>query len=192
MTTACDQEFQTVDLIVNSLAPTRGVDAFTLSLLKAERQMRRLVTHLVYQFPCFGRADVPVLRQVLADNTAVYFKGVEKGFNALYPKSVADLVGGDYTHLKKRMEEATDRRRKLFHGQLTSHNLSRTVLLAFVQDIRTWCNSLACSVQEEIGYDGFARNSFQKSVIPDLSIRFRVKITTVQEYSDFVRKNMQR
>jgi hypothetical protein len=102
MTKACAQEFQTVDLIVNSLARTRGVDAFTPSLLKAEQQMRKLVTHLVYQFPCFGRADVPVLRQALADNTAVYFKGVEKGFNALYPKSIGDLVGSDYTNLKKR------------------------------------------------------------------------------------------
>jgi hypothetical protein len=40
----------------------------------------------------------------------------------------------------------------------------------------------------EIGYDGFARNSFQKSAISDLWVRFRVEITTVQEYSDFVRK----
>ena len=103
MTTAYLQEFQTVDLIINSEAKTRGVDAFTLSLLKAERQMRRLVTHLVYQFPCFGRTDVPALRQALVNNTGVYFKGIEKGFNALYPKSIAVLIGTDYAHLKSRI-----------------------------------------------------------------------------------------
>lgn len=192
MTTTYDQEFQTVDLVVNSKAKTRGVDAFTLSLLKAERQMRRLVTHLVYQFPCFGQSDVPALRQVLASNTNVYFQSIEKGFNALYPTSVAGLIGADYRHLKQRIGEATDRRRKIFHGQLTSNNLSRADLLAFVDDIRSWCGSLACSAQAELGYDGFGRNSFQKSAIPDLWRRLKVQIATVQEYDDFVRKNMQR
>jgi hypothetical protein len=51
---SCEAEFATVDLIIRSNAETRGVDAFALALLKAERQIRRLFIHLVYQFPCFG------------------------------------------------------------------------------------------------------------------------------------------
>lgn len=153
--------------------------------------MRRLVTHLIYQFPRFGRSDVPALHQVLANNSHVYFRGVEKGFDALYPWTISNLIGSDYTRLKKRIEEATSRRRKLFHGQLTSKNMTRGDLLHFVQDIRAWCDSLAFNTQSEFGYDGFARNSFQKSVVPDLWKRLKIQIATVQEYEDFVRKNMQ-
>jgi hypothetical protein len=192
MTTTYTQEFQTVDLIVNSKARTCGVDAFALSLIKAERQMRRLVTHLIYLFPSFSRSDIPRLREVLASNGQVYFDGVVEGFDAIYPRSVSNLVGNDYPRLRKRMQEATDQRRKIFHGQLTSKNLTRRDLLALVQDIRTWCSSLACSAHTEFGYDGFSRNSFQKSTVPDLWRRFKVQITTVEEYGDFIRKNMQR
>ena len=192
MTTAYAQEFQTVDLIVNSGARTRGVDAFTLSLVKAERQMRKLLTHLIYQFPCFDHTDVPALREVLANNRKVYWDGLEKGFDALYPRSIADLIGNEHARLSERIEEATDRRRKVFHGQLTSFNLTRNALLMLVEDIRMWCDSLANAAYLEFGYDGFARNSFQKSAIHNLWKRFKVQITTVEEYSDFVSKNMQR
>ena len=60
-------EFKTVDIILESAARTRRVDAFTLSLIKAERQIRKLVTHLVFQFPCFGISDVPRLRRTLVN-----------------------------------------------------------------------------------------------------------------------------
>jgi hypothetical protein len=66
MTADYATEFETVDIVIKSGAETSGVDAFALALIKAERQIRKLVTHLVYQFPCFGPSDVPSLRQALA------------------------------------------------------------------------------------------------------------------------------
>jgi hypothetical protein len=45
-------EFESVNLIVQSQTGTRGVDAFALALIKAECQIRRLFTYLIYQFPC--------------------------------------------------------------------------------------------------------------------------------------------
>ncbi len=83
MTTNYAQEFETVDVIINSTARTCGVDAFALSVIKAERQIRKLVTHLIYQFPCFELGDILSLRQTLVNNRGVYFEGFEKGFNAL-------------------------------------------------------------------------------------------------------------
>lgn len=68
-------EFVTVDLIKAFNAETGGVDAFALALIKAERQMRKLVTHLVFQFPCFQSNDVIKLRTALANNPRVYFEG---------------------------------------------------------------------------------------------------------------------
>lgn len=191
MTTNYVQEFETVDIVINSTARTCGVDAFALSLIKAERQIRKLVTHLIYQFPCFGPGDILSLRQTLVNNRQVYF-GFEVGFNVLYPRSISDLVGGEYQCLRDRIREAVDHRNKIFHGQLTSKSLTRDDLLAFVGDIRTWCKTLAGSSLAEFRYDGFGWNSFQKSTIPDLGKRLKIQIGTIAEYDDFVRQHMQR
>jgi len=137
MTTNYAREFETVDVVINSTARTCGVDAFALSVIKTERQIRKLVTHLIYQFPCFGPADVPSIRQTLVNNRRVYFDGFENGFNAIYPLSISALVGCDYLRLHDRIREAVDHRNKIFHGQLTSNNLTRDDLLAYVGDIRT-------------------------------------------------------
>lgn len=192
MTTSYAKEFETVDVVINSTARTCGVDAFALSVIKAERQIRKLVTHLIYQFPCFGPGDVPSLRQTLVNNRRVYFDGFENGFNALYPRSISDLVGGEYQRLHDRMMEAVDHRNKIFHGQLTSANLTRDDLLAYVADIRTWCKTLAESALADIGFDGFEWNSFQKSAVPHLEKRLKIQIAETTEYDEFVRQYIQR
>lgn len=185
-------EFQTVDLIIRSSAETRGVDAFALSLIKAERQMRKLVTYLVFQFPCFTDDDISRLREALGKNCNVYFEGFERGFDAIYMRSIQELVGSEYTRLRDRIKDAIYCRNKIFHGQLTKHNLGRKELLDFVADIRSWCESVARSTEAEVGYDGFARNSFQKAKIGDLSTRFKEQINSIDEYQHFISTHMQR
>jgi len=186
------EEFQTVEVIIQSSAETRGVDAFALSLIKVERQMRKLVTYLIFQFPCFTCEDIPRLREVLYNNRKVYFEGFERGFNTLYLRQVQELIGGDYPRLRARIDEAIDCRNKIFHGQLTRQCLTRDQLLDFVIDISSWCKVLAESAEAEIGYDGFARNSFQKAEIGDLSVRFKEQITNSDEYNQFITRYMQR
>jgi len=110
------EEFATVSLILNSQAETRGMDAFALSLIKAERQVRKLVTHLVYQFPVFAPSDVAALRNALGASRRVYFEGFLSGFDALYPRSVQDLVGSEHARLKARVDEAIDHRNKIFQN----------------------------------------------------------------------------
>jgi hypothetical protein len=66
-----EAEFAIVDLILASDFETRGVDAFSLCVLKMERQMRRLFTHLVYQCPDFNAGDVPELIKVLSGNKKI-------------------------------------------------------------------------------------------------------------------------
>ncbi len=128
-------EFATVDAVLACGAETSGVDAFALSLIKAERQIRKLFTHLVFQAPAFGAADVGGLRKALADNRQVYFAGFIAGWDALYPCPVASLVGQDYQRLLARLAEATGHRNKIFHGQLTNENLSTGDLLGYVDDM---------------------------------------------------------
>ncbi|HKV23716.1 MAG TPA: hypothetical protein VJN93_03920 [Candidatus Acidoferrum sp.] len=185
------EEFSTIQLILNSQAETRGVDAFALALIKSEKQMRRLVTHLVYQSSAFGVADKSALRQALGSNNRVYFQGLEDGFDALYPQSVGQLVGSEYHRLSKQLHIATTYRNKIFHGQLTADSLTRSQLRGFVDDIRRWCEILSNSCRAEIGYEGFS-NSFRKSKLDGLDAKLQIKLSSVKDYSDFIRNYMQR
>jgi hypothetical protein len=186
------EEFATVDVILGSQAETRAVDAFSLAVIKTERQARKLFTHLIYQFPAFGPADFSNLRNALAANRRVYFKGFVAGIDALYPRSVEDLVGSEYRRLRKGVDEATDHRNKIFHGQLTTYLLSREELIDFVEDLRSWCEALAKGASAEFGYDGFGRNSLHKSALPNLSSRYRVQMNSIADYTAFIRANMAR
>jgi hypothetical protein len=81
-------EFETVQLLLNSGTRTLGVDAFALSLIKAERQIRKLFTYLMFQFPAFSPADYSGFRGILAKSKRVYFEGFINGIDNLYPQSV--------------------------------------------------------------------------------------------------------
>ncbi len=179
-------EFDTVDLIVNSSSETRGVDAFALAVIKAERQLRKLFTHLVFQFPCFGTSDIGALRETLANNNRIYFKETEACINAIFSSTVEELVGARYKCLRPRIEEAIEYRNKIFHGQLTQKYLSREDLLGLVCDIRAWCEALATGAASRIGYDGFTPDSFQKSSIQGLFKEFKVQFGDVNAYAQFL------
>lgn len=186
-----DAEFATVDLIVASQAETRGVDAFALSLIKTEKQLRRLITHLVYQFPAFTLAQVGQLRAALFKNKRVYADKFIPAFNALYNTDLKTLVGADYDHLFTRFTEATAHRNKIFHGQLTADWLTREELLAYVRDMRAWCSKVAEGAQRAFGYDGLS-DSFKKSAINDLYTRLRFSMASVADYEAFIATHMQR
>jgi hypothetical protein len=186
------EEFLTVDLVLGSGADTAGVDAFALSLIKAERQVRKLFTYLVYQSSAFGKNDVRPLRAILAINTKVYFEGIVRGLDALSPVSVKELVGTQYTRLWPRFLEFAQYRNKIFHGQITLQGLSRKQLLENVSDISLWCSDLGAGAARELGCDGFVRNSFRKSSIPNLEDRLRVQIQSVKQYAQFIHKHMEK
>ncbi|WP_431101513.1 hypothetical protein [Roseateles noduli] len=186
------EEFRSVDAVLDSGVATAGVDAFALSLLKVERQARRLVTYLVFQYPCFGRHDVPALRKLLAENSRVYFKGFLVGFDTLYPRPLEQLVGAEFSSLKARLDEASGHRNKLFHGQLTVGALSRTELFAFVADLRRWSELLSEAAESEIGYSGFGRSSFCKAEDPNLSARLNRNVQSLADYESFIVQVLQR
>jgi hypothetical protein len=186
-------EFRTVDLILSSDAETRGVDAFALSLIRAEKQARRLVTYLVYQHSWCSPSTVPRLKQALENRTDVYFRGLLAGWDAIYSRSVQQIVGPDYTSLRPRMDEATKYRNKVFHGQLTSKGLSRSELVHLAADIRRWCQVLGNGADTEVGYDGCGRNSFQKaSNAAHLRSRYKTQLRDIADYERFINDHMRR
>jgi hypothetical protein len=187
-----EEEFKTVGLIRNSIYETRGVDAFALSLIKAERQMRKLFTYLVYQNPCFCLSDIPSLREALAKSHKVYFSGFINGFNEVYPRTIDELIGQKYHGLKSKIEESIRFRNKIFHGQLTGKDLSRKDLFQYVDNISEWCRLLADNAQNEIGYNGFSRNSFQKSEISTIYMKYKIQFGSIEDYTCFIREHLER
>lgn len=186
-------EFKTVDLVLKSGAATLGVDAFALSLIKAEKQARRLVTYLVYQHPWCNQATVAALRSELEESSKVYFDGLLKGWDALYPCSIRQLVGADYTRLRARLAAATKHRNKIFHGQLTAHGLSQPDLIAFVRDIRAWCDALGTGAQAEVSYDGCGRNSFRKAPNAGaLCAKYKAPLGDLAAYKKFIKAHLER
>lgn len=187
-----ESEFKSVNLLLDSDIETRGVDAFAISVIKAERQIRKIFTHLIYQSPSFQASDISKLINLLANNKKVYFEGFIKGFNEIFPKSLQDLYGATYDNDLKELRDAIKIRNKIFHGPLTGKNLSRTELENQIGNVRNWCKTLANALKKNFGFDGFMRDSFQKSKVKDNFSALKVNISTLDEYADFMKNNMER
>ena len=182
--TNIDDEFATIDVVLASNAETRGVDAFALALIKAERQMRKLFTYLVYQSDAFGPGNVLALRNALADRR-LYFRDFVAGWHKLYAKPLNNVVGPDHDRLRVVLDEAIGYRNKIFHGQITTKYLSREDLIVLVTQITCWCRVLAARSEAEIGYDGFGRNSFRKSAV-SLKAGLVATIKNVQDHDQLL------
>jgi hypothetical protein len=178
-----------VDLIRASKAETRGVDAFALSLIKAEKQARRLVTFLVYQHPWCSQTTIPDIRDALWSSKKVYFEGVLRGWDALHRRSIEDLVGSEYARLKGRLDAARPYRDKIFHGQLTSKGLSRSDLLGLAADIRAWCDALAVGTLAEVGYDGCSDSFHKARNAAALCTSYRENLPSLNDYRSFIKRS---
>jgi len=181
-----NQDFETVNLILASNSETRGVDAFTLSWIKAEKQMRRVFTFLIFQNPNYNKDSLFDLRRTLAENKNIYFRHFIKGINLILSKQIKDIYGDNYDEdIIKILSFAKDRD-KIFHGQITASGLTRDDLLKRVDHIKRWCKKLDDKLSSEIGYNGFS-NSFCKSTI-DLTINNLEEYETIAKYKAFLTK----
>jgi len=178
-------EFVTVDLVANAGVATGGVDAFALSVIKAERQIRRLFTHIVFQCPAFTPEDIPELRMALWERRRCYFEGFVRGIDGILPMSLDQLIGASYRPLRLGIDNAIEVRNKVFHGQLTDQSLCEAGLLAHVGNVREWCQAIANAGIQAVGYDGFQRNSFRKGG-PEVAQTFKRTLPNVAEYRRFL------
>jgi hypothetical protein len=182
-----DREFATVDLLLNcNTAETRGVDAFALCIIKMERQLRRLFTFSVFQSPCFTHRSIPKLKDALAGEGKIYFEGFIRGFEALHPKTIGDLIGPDYARLQSLPDVVTKFRNKIFHGQLTGQELSRAKLIGYASGMREWCRLLGDGGRSYMGYDGFS-DSFHKAMDARFVAFYKRSVTSVDDYKDFLK-----
>jgi hypothetical protein len=182
-------EFAVVDIIVQSTAETRGVDALILSIVKMERQARRLFTHLVFQCDAFGEHSTTDLIATLERCRDAYVTGFISGIDALACFTVADLVGGKYGELRAHMSAIYRVRNKVLHGQLTGLCLGREDLLAMVATVTEWCKLLATGALDQVGYDGFGRDSLQKSN-KALAENYRRQLASIEDYRQFIEQHV--
>ncbi len=181
------EEFKTVDLIIASDSQTKFVDAFCLSLIKSERQMRKLVTHLVYQ--TLLPLDRHVFINTLAEEKKVYFSGLMKGFDALSPITIEDIQGDRFRYLSQSLSESRGYRNKIFHGQLTGLSLDKHELNSKIIEIKEWCLNISTKCSEQYNFDGFDRNSLQENLFIKKEY-LKLKISTIDKYKEFINECM--
>lgn len=181
------EEFKTVDSLLESNFETRAIDAFVISLIKVERQIRRIFTFLIYQNENYKRSDGIKLRETLANNNKIYLKHFIKGIDKCYSKTVEQVYGKDYSNDLKVIDEITKDRNKIFHGQVTNKRLNREDLIKKTNLMKKWCNNLADKFLGEIGYDGFGRNAYRKSKAK-INLVDTNEFDTLEKYVDFLKK----
>ncbi|CAI1102569.1 Uncharacterised protein [Serratia quinivorans] len=185
------EEFDIIEEILGTQYETRYVDSFSLCLIKAERQIRRIFTYLIFQNENFDENDTTNLRETLAKSKRLYFEGFIKGIDILAKNSIKDILPHDYDALLKEISSATKYRNKIFHGQLTEDCLSREQLSESIEHIRSWCSKLSTEAKKTYGYCGFERNSFHKSNKKESEL-IKTKISDINAYGKFIKDHMER
>ncbi len=182
------EEFKTVEMLLNSPYSTGRTDAFIIAWVKSERQVRRIFSFLIYQFPVFQKKDVQSIIQSIADRNDLYFDDFINAFNKIYPKTYKDILGTSHDKLKTDLEGISRFRNKIFHGQLTGQKLTKNQLRGEIEKIQNWCFEVAEKMYGEIGYDGFSRNSFRKSKNKNMVSDYKLQINSIDELRDFLKK----
>jgi hypothetical protein len=185
------REFAAIELLVGSPLETRGVDAFALCIIKMERQLRRLFTFSVFQYPGFTYGSVPDMKAALAAERNIYFEGFIEGFETIHPVSISHLIGEAYSRLQPVLSVVTTHRNKIFHGQLTGQELSRDDLLAYVDTIGDWCRLLGGGARRYFGYEGFD-NSFQKASDKSFVSHYKITLSGMEDYKALLKDTLSR
>lgn len=175
---------------MSSNAETLGVDAFALSIIKMERQLRRLFTFSIFQYPCFSDSSIRELKDALVAER-IYFEGFIRGFETIHPKSIADLIGADYARLHPVLAIIIRHRNKIFHGQLTGQDLSRPDLLRHVAALQDWCRLLGEGARRYMGYEGFD-NSFRKAADAAFVSGYKLQLSNVDDYKRLLKNTLSR
>ncbi len=162
------EEFATVDLLLPSNTFTGRTDAFILAWVKVEKQIRRIVTYLPYQFPAFTSKDDIV--RIIASSNNPYFDNFVKGFNAVYRIPFDNILGGSCGQFDKNLARIKKYRNKILHGQLTGLALDAKQLQVEVELMRQWITLVAEKMSAEIGYDGIEPKALESRALRILQL----------------------
>jgi hypothetical protein len=153
-----DREFAVVEQLIQSGWPTAGVDALSLAIIKTERQMRRLLTHVAFQSAAFDRSDVAPLRKALASKRHLGFAEMRRGFEYLSGVEIATILGDKAKGYEAGVARVRRYRNKLFHGQLTEDSLTFGELASLARELAAWSHDIGEASNAHFGYEGFDRS----------------------------------
>jgi hypothetical protein len=192
MTKGFQEEFETIEILVNSNAKTGRTDAFIIAFTKLEKQARRIFTYLIYQYPVFNLSHYKEILAVIASKRFLDFDNFIKGFDIIYPKSFEAIIGGNlYTSfIKTDFPRIKNFRNKILHGQPTGESLSSDDLKIEIDVLKNWCFHLAETMMTEIHYDGLEWNSFRKCTVKDLAPTYKMNISDIKELDIFIETKM--
>ncbi len=182
-------EMATVDAVLASGATTRRTDAFVLTWVKMEKQLRRLFSFLVFQHPNFSKSDEKALVKIFVDHKKLYAHTFVQCIDLLGSSAVKDLVGADYAQYQTEIARIKKYRNKIMHGQITGQNLQSPQLERDVKLLRDWIQAVAIGAQKAFGYDGVARNTFIKAKSVPAIAKIKYPFSTVSEFKAWLDKN---
>ena len=157
-------EFATVDALLKLECATRTVDAYCLTWIKFERQIRRLLVRTLRQASVFddpangGEQDVVA---ALSGHKDLSFDKVFRAIEKLAGFSVWDWIGGERRKQDNRLRDIQWDRNRIFHGKQTGKSKDSKSLLSDIEFIRDICERIADGARKDIGYDGFERNAWR-------------------------------
>jgi hypothetical protein len=189
---ALASEFVTVDAVLGTRASTRCVDAFALTWIKAEKQLRRLVCFLVFQSQDVSDSNRQEYEAVIVENRDLYLNSFITCFDALSTTSLRDLVGSDYDEFLENIRRMRDYRRKLLHGQVTGQRLTSRQLEDDVTFLRTWIETVARVCGRYLGYDGIGRNTYRRAKAVKRSVVAKYPFSAAGEFKDWLRRHAKR
>lgn len=183
-------EFATVDAVLASGATTRRTDALVLSWVKVEKQLRRLLSYLVYQNPAFSKNDEAAIVAVFVAHRGLYWESFIRCIDAHGPVTVRQLVGPDYDQCINGLERIRDYRNKILHGQITGQNLTSRQLEADIRFLRHWIERLAAAAHASLSYDGIGRNTFRKAKASAANAGGGYPFSTVQGFGKWLKRTV--
>jgi hypothetical protein len=192
MTKGFQEEFATIEILINSDTKTGRTDTFIVAFTKLEKLARRIFAYMIYQYPAFNLSHYKEILAVIASKNFLDFDNFIKGFDAIYPKSFESIIGSAlYTSfMKTDFPRIKNFRNKIFHGQPTGESLSADDLKTEIEILQNWCLRLAESMMAEIYYDGLGWNSFRKNADQDLASNYKTSISGIKELDTFIETNM--
>ncbi len=185
-------EFVTVDAVLATRGTTRCVDAFALTWIKAEKQLRRLFCFLLFQSQHVSDASRQEYETVIVQNRDLYFDSFVACLNALSPRSLHDLVGSGYDEFLRNIQRMQGYRRKLLHGQTTGQGISSRQLEDDIALLRTWIETVARVCALNLGYDGVGRNTYCRAKGAARSAVVQYPFSTPAEFKDWLRRHAKR
>lgn len=149
------EEFETVEVIWQSNAKTRRVDALLLCWIKYEKQLRRLFSFLVFQHQKIDRGNIDGIIAAIANNGRLYPDTFMVAIGELSGKPLRSLLNDHCEKLLANIDERINiYRNKLIHGQMTGLGLSSAQIEKDVILLMDWIHSFGETAKKEYGYDG--------------------------------------